>query len=179
MQKIIITIIILLIAVVAIIMFVYPSFEKLRMTRVDIEQKQQEVKGLADYISQLQNIVYQLRGSQDQLAKIDKALLSSVYLPSAFQLAQSALSSSGVKVGEIKLGKQFPVKNSKNLFGQEVNLKFSGEYPSLKNFLIALENNSRLVLINNINFSQQQSTTKSLKSLPQIVIGMQVFSYSN
>jgi Tfp pilus assembly protein PilO len=176
MQKTIITIVILLVAIAAIVMFVYPSFEKLRMTQATIEQKQQEAKELKEYVDQLQNIVYQLRGSQDQLAKINQSLLQSTYLPSAFQLVQSALSSSGVRIESIKLGKELPVKNNKNLFGQEVDLKFSGGYPALKSFLMSLENNSRLVLINNISFSQQEASTKLL---PKIGIGIEIFSYSN
>ena len=172
MKKPIIIIIIFILLAAVSIGLLWPSLEKLKTVSSKIKETTKDLKDLEEYLSHLQNISSQIQQFSPQLSKIDQALMDDSYLPNIFDFIQKTAAGSGVNLEQIKTGKTATLKDRKNIEEREITLTVSCSYSNLKNFLIAMENNARIIEINNITFF----SSRSIKELSRFDLKIKFYS---
>ena len=172
MKKPIIIIIIFILLAAVSIGLLWPSFEKLKTVSSKIKETTKDLQDLEEYLSHLKNISSQIQQFSPQLSKIDQALMDDSYLPNIFDFIQKTAAGSGVNLEQIKTGKTATLKDRKNIEEREITLTVSGSYSNFKNFLIAMENNARIIEINNITFS----SSRSIRELSRFDLKIKVYS---
>ena len=184
MKKLIITLIIIICAVASVLVLSWPTFGQYKNLSIEKQQKEKELKDLENYISYLQSISAQLKDFSPQLAKIDQALITDDYSPNLFNFVQKSALNSGVRLESIGMGKTATIKESKNILSRETNVRVSGEYPSLKNFIITLEKNARIIELTDISLSANNSGSVAIQQkakvgVPAMDLNIKVYSYQN
>lgn len=180
MPKTIISIILLGLSLVLGVIFVWPHYQKLIGVQLKVDHKKLEIKNLDEYYQGLSSLSKKLDEHQDGIARVDSALSNNPPLPSLLRLLQKTSSENGTILGE---NSSFSIEPFPERFGiQEIHgsLELSGSYPSLENFLRALEKSSRLITVDNISFSVSQKKEGEIAEISEIIkftLGIKTYSY--
>lgn len=182
MKKPILILLIFTCAIGIAMVFSWPEFQAFQSLSAETQQKQQELVDLGEYISHLQSISEQINQNSVELEKIDQALMTDDYMPNFFSFIQQTAQNNGIKLTSLEMGKVSTIKESKNVMAREVNVKISGPYGSLKNFLIALEKNARIIDLSNMalttNYGQSAGGVKIVKDVvPTLELNLKIYSY--
>lgn len=136
---------------------VRPKYQELKIKKDELFQKEAELKSLKEYAVELRSLSEELANYSDEMAKIDLALPQRFSVPSFLNYIQKTTSENGLILKNYSVSGE-PVKGNaegtqEGIKEYGVGLNLSGSYASFKNFLDALENNSRLIEVENISFS--------------------------
>lgn len=183
--------IILLIALVAIVMFLdLPAYNKVGFLRDEIEKYEQfleEKEELLVKVSQLKQI-YESR--EEEINKVYYVLPSLADIPNLIVQFEALASENGLILGNLGFGKIEATKKTSQVIWStvtgeeettsqdgyenlEISLSLTGSYQSFKSFLRALEYNIRLMDIKSINFSSIEEEGETMG-----VIGIQTYTFS-
>ena len=149
----IITVAFFLVSLAVIVFILWPSFQELQIVREEVRGKKIEVETKEEYFLKLGEIRTQLRGYEDDLAKINSALPNNPSLPSLFNYLQKTASASGLVLESISDFTTSPSKDFPALRETSFGIGVSGSYFSFKNFLSTLEKSARLIRVESISFS--------------------------
>lgn len=155
MPRILISTISIALTILIAIFLLWPKYLKLANLEGQIKAKETELKFKAEYYQELSFLSEKLkREFPEELEKISSALPTNPSPPSLYQFLQKTASENGLILKSIG---SFSISPSTALPGiKEItlsSLEFSGSYSSFKNFLSALEKNSRIIEVENISFS--------------------------
>ena len=157
MNRLIVTIICLLISFILIITLILPKKEDLNLSQKKVEEKMAELRGKEEYFSNLSKISAELKNYTLNLSKIDLALPEEPDLPALFDFLQKSTSQSGLVLTGIRLSALTPpvaLRERPSEFQEiKLNLGVTGSYSSFKNFLSILEKSARLIEVELISFS--------------------------
>jgi len=154
MPRILASIILFTLTILIVVFLLWPGYLKFQNYQAQVHNKEVELQYKDEYYKELSSLSEKLNGYQDQLSKINSALPVDSSLPSFYNFLQNAASENGLIL------KSFSSFSTKALAEKPEIMEtvlgpivFSGSYSSLKNFLITLEKNSRIIEIENISFS--------------------------
>jgi len=155
MPRVLTAIILFALTVLIAVFLLWPKYLKLANTQARIQSKEVELNYKEDYYKELSSISEKLETEySEKLKKIDSALPAGSSIPSLYNFLQKTASENGLVLKNVG---SFAVSPSTTITGlKEISLSslgFSGSYPSFKNFLVALEKNSRIIEVENISFS--------------------------
>lgn len=145
----------LIVALILIVVLIWPKYQELSIFEKQIEGKKTELELETTYFAHLQQVSQELKQYENQLSKIDSALPQTSFLPDLLNFIQKAASQSGLLLKEISPVKTTQISSEETAQIKEVKLSLSlvGDYFSFKNFLSALETSARLIEVENISFS--------------------------
>jgi len=156
MPRIFISIILIGLALILGVIFLWPSYQELNNLQVKIANKEMEIRYEDEYYEELSSISETLKEYQGELEKIDSALPTDQPLPSLLRYLQKATSENGIGLTNIALSIE-PVKANARIKEIQGSLSLSGSYPALKNFLKVLEKSARLIKVDSISLSASAS----------------------
>jgi Tfp pilus assembly protein PilO len=152
------------------IFLVRPKYQELKLKRVEVYQKEIELRNLKDHEAEIRLISEELKKYSEELAKIDSALPSRFSLLSLLNYLQKTTSENGLIFKNYSFSTLSPKEAGIKEFSLAMNI--SGSYNSFKNFLSILEKSSRLFEIEKISFSSPE------KEKPlDFTIGIKFYSY--
>jgi Tfp pilus assembly protein PilO len=147
----IITAIIFFVILILALFLVVPEYNNFKQLQADLSVQIAERNSKHDYYATIEKIYSDLQETQEDLVKIDDALPGESSLGEVIYFIQesareSALMLKNLSISQITGGVGSNVK--------EISLvaDVAGSFPSLENFLIALEKSSRILEIVNISF---------------------------
>lgn len=134
---------------------VLPKYQDYQNLAIDLSQKKFDLRNKEDYFNNLNALNKELADHQEGLAKINTAFPTDPSLPSLFSFFLTTAAEKGLVVQNIGFGRAFSsTENYQNENEKEsINLQLSGSYPVFKEFLLALENSSRLFQTESITLS--------------------------
>lgn len=163
---------------------IWPKYQKFESLKVDIENKELELRQTEDYFAKLERTAEDLKEYQDQLSKIDLALPndSSFAAISLINFVGNASSANGLilkklksfSIASPKLPAQapgVPAQPQSKVKDILVDFEVSGSYFALKNFIQTLENSAKIIEVENLSFSVEK------EEVPLIHLKIKTFSY--
>ena len=156
------------------VLLIWPKYQILKDSLVNVEKKAAELNYLNDYFADIKKISEDFKKYEAEFLKVESALPSDPFLPSLLKFIQTKASENGL----ILKGFSFSsvsvssfVKDS-DVKEQRLSIELSGFYPALKNFLAVLEKSERLIEIGQISFSASKEKEPIFFNL-----GIKVYSY--
>lgn len=131
--------------------WIFPQYQALQGVNADFRNKRSELQQKEDYFSKIEKASQALEEYKTELSKIDSALPSEPSLSSILNIAERSATENGLilrDVGDFKVA-----DFERELKEIRLEIGFVGAYPALKNFLSALERNSRLIIAEKITFT--------------------------
>lgn len=154
MNKSVIIIVFISLALIFGAIFVLPKYQELDLLWQGIEREEESLAKRKEYLQDLRNTAEELKNYQDQVAKINSALPSDPDLPALFDFLQKAASQSGLYLKSISHSATQSSSEIEGLEETSVSLDLSGSYLSLKEFISNyLEVTSRLIETESVSFS--------------------------
>ncbi len=145
----------IVLSLLLIFVLVVPAYQRLNKTNEKVFAKQATLQSQKDYFEELQNIADKLEGKEETFAKMETALPKGHNIANLMNFFQKSASKSGILIQNISPSFVSSTK-SKKIHASQVNLKINGDYKSFKKFLSIVENSSRLIEIENINFQNEK-----------------------
>jgi len=173
MNKLYITALSLVLAVILMVVLLWPKYQDLQELTAFLEQKETELQLKKDYFSQLRETSRKLEEYGENLSKINSALPEDPSLPSLFDYIQQTASQTGLLLEKIELRGIKPAKKNSKIREIHLNFILSGLYPDFKNFLSALEKSARLIQVQKIMFS----TPQDLEEPFSFKVGIKTYAY--
>lgn len=168
MPRIFISFILLGISLVLGIIFLWPHYQELDNLQIKIDNKKQEIQNRDKYYKELSSLSEKLDEYQEELVKIDSALPSEFSMPSLLKFLQKIAPENGLILTTVSSFSIQPSPQRMDIKEIQGSLKLSGSYPSLKNFLKALEKSARLIEVDSISFSVSQKKEDETVEISEI-----------
>ena len=154
MQNKTITIIILLALGASFILgILWPKFQEYKVESLKVNMKETELAYQKDYFSRLKEIESEVKKYDDDFLKIDSSFSSYFSIPGFFANIQKIAAQSGLIIENLS---EFSVQGEKEIKGTKkrtFNVSVSGTYESFINFVSSVEESSKLIEIERIDFS--------------------------
>ena len=174
MPKGLITAILIFVSVAGLLFLVSPKYQEWSNSRGELKLKELQLREKENHFSNLRQLSQQLRAKEEALAKIDSALPHKPETSRLLNFLADSAQNNGLlltEIGSIATRQVFPekqqTKGEKQKEGGQkqklvlkettFSLKLLGDYPSLKNFLASLEKSARLIEIEELSFSSEDS----------------------
>lgn len=153
------------IIILLVFFLVVPEYKIFKSLQTDLAEKTAEFRAEFDYYAAVAKTYDDLQGRQDDIKKIDDALPQDSNLGKLVYFLQETAKENGLMVKNLFLSKSSQassaVNNSNSIKDMVFSMDLSGDYASLENFLVALENSSRIFEVTNISFGSSASQAYS------------------
>ena len=136
--------------------WIFPQYQDLQEVNAELRNKRAELQQKEDYFSKIEKAAQALERYKTELSKIDSALPSEPSLSSILNIVERSATENGLILRDVGDFKVADFERESREIRLEIGLV--GAYPALKNFLSALERNSRLIIAENIIFSTPKPT---------------------
>jgi len=171
-KKIFIIIISFLLLLLVFLFLVWPKYQELTEINAKIDSKETELRYAKEHFSELKKLSQKLEEYQAQLAKVDSALPSNAPLSllSVINFLQKEASNNGLifknlnstfitlpKTSAASSKRTATPKSVTNIKEIKIDFELTGTYPALKNFLRVIENSARIIDVENLSFSFEES----------------------
>ena len=173
MNKIIIIVGSLIMALTLGLLLVWPKYQELQVLRADVKEKELVLESQQKYFAQIKEITIKLQEYAEPLAKISSALPKEPNLASLINFLQINASQTGLILKKIVLGGTTEPKEEV-LKETQVIIQVSGSYKSLKDMLAVIENSSRMIEVQNVSVEAPQ---KDQKGSPTFTLDIKTYSY--
>ncbi len=175
MNKIIIIVGGLVIALVLVVVLVWPQYQKLQVLNSNIVNKKEELRSQEIYFSQVKEISTKLQEYSDALSKISSALPQDPSLVPLIIFLQTNTAQTGLIFKKIVLsGTPASGADKGSLTEMQVIVQVSGSYKAFKDFLTLVENSARIIEVQNVSV---EIPSKESKESPVFTLGLKTFSY--
>lgn len=175
MNKIIIIVGGLVIALVLVLVLVWPQYQKLQALKLEIKNKQAGLRSQETYFSQVKEISAKLQEYPDALAKISNALPKDPALASLANFLQDNSAQTGLILKKIILGGTTEPSEIKGFLSEtRLVIQVSGSYKAFKNFLALIENSARIIEVQNISV---EVPPKISEEPPTFTLDLKTVSY--
>lgn len=161
-KPIILTSIVLLIVFLLTFFILMPKYEEFNKKTAELEQREQDLKKLESYFSNLAKTKEKLQAFETELSLIDSALPSSSDMPSVFNFVQATAEKNGLVLSSVSLSSSATktrtsaaatVTETGRMKNNSFSVSVSGSYSAFKNFLSEIEKSARFIEIESISFS--------------------------
>lgn len=157
-----ILIIVILFAVIMLsFYFVFPKYESLNKSQLELAQKKAEYYAQVEYYSEIKKRYDEIKEREGEIKIIDEALPKTTDFGQLIYYLQKKAGESGLILKNLSLSQLAAGKTVKDIV---FSLNVSGDYFSLENFIVSLERSARLFEISRISFgsvvqkAEQEST---------------------
>jgi len=175
MNKIIIIVSGVVVALALAVLLVWPQYQKLQALNSDNENKKEDLQSRQTYFSQVKEVSTRLQEYPDALSKISNALPKDPSLASLANFLQTNSAQTGLILKKIVLGAPAaPDENKGSLTETQIVIQVSGSYKAFKDFLLLIENSARLIEVQNISI--EIPPEKSEES-PTFTLNLKTISY--
>ena len=175
MNKIIIIVGGLVVAVVIALVLAWPQYQKIQALNLDIEIKGEDLRSQETYFSQVKDIAVKLQEYSDTLLKTSNALPKDPSLASLVNFLQINSAQTGLILKKIVLGGTVaPSENKGALMETQLIIQVSGSYDAFKDFLKLVENSARIIEVQNISID---IPSEKLGESPMFTLDLKTFSY--
>lgn len=157
MPKNIISFLLLIILVFVTAFFGLPKYREFSAIGLEVKEKKTELEDKEKYFSELKTLSASLEEFAPELAKVDSALPSESSIPDLLNFLQKVSSQNGLILERFDVGRISP-EEKPDIKKISLNLSLTGSYQSFKNFLFSLQENSRLIEAESINFSSPEKS---------------------
>jgi len=156
-----ITIILILLAILLIAFFlVVPEYKMFKKLQAELAEKVAEFNAKHDYYSAVDKAYFELQSRKNDIKKVDIALPEDRNLNELVYFLQKTAKENGLVAKNLFLSppSSFTKKDQKNkkIVGDVkeivLSMDLSGDYSSLKNFIISLEKSARIFEVIRISF---------------------------
>lgn len=169
-------------------LLLWPQYQKFSEARWQVKEKEAERGNQEEYFAKMESLSKDLENYQEQKSKIISAIPSGPDIPALLNFLANTSSKTGMvlkginsfSTGQPKKtvkatseGEQVPVSGVREL---TIDFEVSGEYTALKNFISALELNSRIIEIESISF-QEKTTQEEAGATPSFAFKIKAFYY--
>jgi Tfp pilus assembly protein PilO len=172
-QYLLFIIIFIALSMILIFYLVLPKYEKLSSLDLEILEKSTELRSKEEYSKHLKVISAKIEEKKEAISKIDFALPKESDVPALLNFFQKAASQSGLVLDEVS-PRYFPPEEGKKIATTRVGLILTGDYSSLKKFLLIVEKSARLIEVDSVNFSYPK---KGEENLFNFNLGTKAYSY--
>lgn len=131
--------------------WIFPQYKSFQEVNTQLQNKRIELRDKEEYFSKIEMAKAALEEYKGELSKIDSALPSEPFLSSVLNVLEKTSIENGLVLSQIGFSKV--LDSSRALKEIRLEIGVTGSYPAFKNFLSTLENNSRLIEVENISFS--------------------------
>jgi Tfp pilus assembly protein PilO len=175
-----------LIIVLSVSFFVYPEYKTFNRLRLELGEKKAEFNAEFDYYADITKTYYELKNREELLEKIDNALPNELAFGRIVYFFQKTAEENGLMVRDLFLSKSSRSDVS-GVSGKINEIVFSidlmGDYSSLKDFIIALEDSARIFEVISISFgsesfSQLDSLDREFEVYQTYLFNLQIKTYS-
>lgn len=171
------TIAVILFVILLLVFFlVYPEYKTFKGLQMQLGETIAKFNAEYDYYSAIDKTYFDLQSRQDEIKKIDDALPQgqAPILSEIVYFLQKTAKENGLVINNLFLSKSFSSASGSNT-GKDVKdiiftMDMSGNYAPLKNFIVSLENSSRVFEVTNISFSSATD--------PPYAFSLQIKTYS-
>ncbi|OHB17010.1 MAG: hypothetical protein A2913_01290 [Parcubacteria group bacterium RIFCSPLOWO2_01_FULL_40_65] len=132
-------------------LLVLPIFDKTRMLKGAIEQREIMLAELQSISNRVKELSSGIETNENNISKLDQLLPKQKEVSEILISIESITSASGLLLSEISLSESIGEGVNKI----NVNLKLSGNFDSLMTFFDLLEKNVRLIEVNNIDIASE------------------------
>lgn len=152
------TIIILISALLllGIFFFWWPRYQDFGDKLGELRGKREELRTKEEYFSQLQKISDTLQEYSSEISKVEAALPLTPRVPDFLNFVERQAAQSGLILQSTNVAKAQLLQQGSNIFKIPVGVSLAGPYPAFKNFLLALQNSSRLAEVEQVSFFTPQ-----------------------
>jgi Tfp pilus assembly protein PilO len=152
---------------------VVPEYKTFKQLQTELGEKRAEFNAEFDYYAAIARVYFELQNRKEDIKKIDDALPTNSSLGKIVYFFQKTASENGIIIRNLFLSKSsknnITVGAVNNVEDIIFSLDLLGDYPSLGNFMMAVEKSSRLFEITNIAFgSASQNMLASNQSQFQV-----------
>jgi len=151
-----------------------PKYKDLKDVEIQTREKDAELQIQKEYFSKLRDIFSELENYEEQIAKIDSAIPQKSSLPSLYSFLQSKISENGLILKDTRLestgeksqkkkedassaswdiGSSKVSPSGKQIKEILIKVFVSGNYSSFNDFLLSLEETSRIINVKNISIT--------------------------
>lgn len=175
MNRIIIIVAGVVIALIFGLVLVWPQYQKLQVLNSDIYNKQESLRSQRAYFAQVKEISAQLQEYPESLSKISDALPQDPALASLANFLQTNAAQTGLILKKIVLGGTVaPSENKKSFTETQLILQVAGSYKAFKDFLSLIEKSARMIEVQNISI---EIPPKESKESPTFTLDLKTTSY--
>lgn len=156
------------------LLLVWPQYQKLQALKYDVELKREDLQSQEAYFSQFKDIAVKLQEYSEALSKISDALPKDPSLASLVSFLQANSSQTGLILKKIVLGGTTAGESKKSLKETRLVIQVSGSYQALKDFLVLIENSTRIIDVQNVSV---EIPSKESKESPTFTLDLKTTSY--
>lgn len=172
-----------LIIVLSVSFFVYPEYKTFNRLRLELGEKKAEFNAEFDYYADITKTYYELRNREELLGKIDDALPHELAFGKIVYFFQKTAEENGLMVRDLFLSKSSRSDVSGKINEIVFSIDLMGDYSSLKDFIIALEDSARIFEVISISFgsesfSQLDSLDTEFEIYQTYLFNLQIKTYS-
>jgi len=151
-----------------------PKYQNIQSLKADIQEKELEFRSKEAYFVQIKEISKTLEDYEEPLFKISSAVPSDSSPPSLFNFFQFTAGQTGLILKDVNLGGTVIPKDGKDSMKEtKLTLYLAGFYNSFKDFLLAIENSSRMIEVESISV---EPPTKELDDPTLFILNIKVYS---
>jgi len=154
------------------VLLIWPKYQILKASLVNVEKKAAELNYLNDYFADIKKISEDFKKYEAEFLKVESALPSDPFLPSLLKFIQTKASENGLILKGFSSASVSSFAKDGDIKEQYLSIELSGFYPAFKNFLAVLEKSERLIEIEQISFSASKEKEPIIFNL-----GIKVYSY--
>lgn len=175
MNRIIIIVAGLVLALIFGLILVWPQYQKLQALNSAIENKREELRSREAYFAKVKEVSAQLQEYPEALAKISAALPKDPSLAAFINFLQTNSAQTGLILKKMVLGgTAAPSADKKSFTETQFIIQASGSYESFKNFLSLIENSARIIEVQNISI---EIPPKESKESATFTLNLKTTSY--
>jgi Tfp pilus assembly protein PilO len=158
-----ITIALIFFAVLLLVFFlVMPEYNKFKSLETELGEKTAEFNAEYDYYQAIGVTYQKILARADDIKKVDNALPEEPDLGKLIYFLQNVATGNGMMIKNLVLSKMTPSNaqgDSSNVRDVVFSISLVGDYSSLENFMVSLENSARVFEITNISFGSSVQAT--------------------
>jgi len=173
--------IILILIFAAIVVFLnVPGVQKILDTRKQIDSRKQALIEEQELIVKVENLVKLYEDNKESVDKINYIIPSGEDIPNLIVQLEALAFEQGLVLGKIEMtpretgqergGDTQQEKPAEGYKALTINISVMGTYTAIKNYLLAVEENMRLMDINSLNFSSKSGAEEGEEISPETQI---------
>lgn len=177
--------IVILIALLAVFGYflALPQYNDLAKLRSQVLDKEEELHNREEYISRLRDFSGRLKDHQQAVDKVNYAFPEKADAPEVLVFLEQTASTNGLIIKEVRISTR-PKEASDSLINSkiresELNISFSGNIESLINFLIEVEQSTKLLQVDSLFFEYTEGDVESEHGIFSFDVAFKVRSWSD
>lgn len=169
-------------------LLLWPQYQKFSEARWQVKENETERNNQEEYFADMESLSTELENYQEQKSKIVSAIPSGPDIPALLNFLANTSSKTGMILKKISSFSTEQSKKTVSTASEEekvpvsrareltIDFEVGGEYTALKNFISALESNSRIIEVESISF-KKKTAQEGVEATPSYGLKIKAFYY--